>query len=115
MDAQPAPVGRKAHARPVLLLGGLKHQQIGIGVVAEAVEVDAAVVVLLARGDVAGRGIAGVVEPGAVGQPGEVRGARAWDAVGKRDAAGDVEHVQHALLAAVLGEPVGQEGAVVAG
>ena len=108
------PSGDRPHTGPVLLLGGLEDECVGLGGIAEAVEVDAAVVVLLGRGDGAWRRVAGVVEPGAVGQPGEIRRPRARNAVGQRDTPDNVEHVQHALLAAVLREPVGQECSVVA-
>ena len=114
VDGEPPSVGRQTHARPVLLLGRLEDERIALGVVAEPVEVDRAVVGLLAVGNGPGRGVAGVVEAGAVGQPGEIGRARARDAVGQRDASDHVQHVQHALFAAVLGQSVGQEGPVVA-
>ena len=51
----------------------------------------------------------------AVGEPGQIRRARPRDPIGQRRARVDLQHVEHALLAAVLREPVGQQAPVLAG
>ena len=114
-DHQPPPVGRDPDARPVLLLRGLEDQRISGRIGAEAMEADRAVIGLLTLGYLTRRGITGVVEARAVLQPRQVGGARVGDAVGKDLAGIHVHHVEHALLAAVLGDAVGQQPSVVAG
>ena len=111
---QPPAVGRQAHARPVLLLRRTKHERVVRRVGTEGVEVDGAMVGLLVRGDLAGRGIARIVEAGRVRQPGEIGGPGAGDAVREIGPRAHREHVEHALLAAVQREPVGQQPAIIA-
>jgi hypothetical protein len=84
-------------------------------VAAEPVEEHRAVVVLLFVRDLALAGKAGVVEPGSIGEPCYVGSAGVGDSLTVDVAGRDIDHAQHALLRAVLGEAVGEQGAVFAG
>src|SRR5439155_6546350 len=73
----------------------------------QAVEEDVAVVHLFARGNAAGLGIAGVVEPAAVGQPGDTGCAGVRDLVGGEMLAGvHVQHAQGTELGSAFRKPI---------
>src|SRR5207249_2368788 len=114
-DQQPATVRREAYARPVLLLSGTELNGVGGWIGSESVKEDRAVIVFLALGHLTWRGVACVIEPAAVRQPREVGGPSARDAFGECLPGFQIEDVQNALLAAVLGQSIGQESSVVAG
>ena len=114
LDEQPAPVGGEAHPRPVFLLCRTIHQRVIGGIGSQPVQVDRAVVVLLARGDLVRRGIAGVIEGACIRQPGQRRGAHMGDSVGEVPASFQVEKMEHTLLAAVLRQAISQQQAIFA-
>ena len=113
-DRQPAAVGRQVDARPVRHVAAVAEQLAILGrVVAQPVVVDGAVVLHLAGRHLARRRVARVVEAAPVGRPGDRAGARARDLVAAVAPGRDVAHAQHRFLAAVVGDAVGDQRAVV--
>src|SRR5688572_18743912 len=77
-------------------------------------EVDRAVILLLAGRNLVWGGITGVVEASAIRKPGKRRGAHPRNAVLQFPATLDFEQVENALLVPVLRQAIRQEPAVPA-
>ncbi len=125
-DEEQAAIVVEADAGPVFGVAAFAENfQVGVGIGAEVVIENVAVVHLLAVGNVAFLGITGVIEAGVVGKPGDAAGAGALDGVGELVAGFGFDDMEGAHFRAagrgavgeilsVLGrlEPVEGDGAV---